>query len=164
MFLKLGFYAIQFTTEMIEFLSRIDDSCFEISFVAVHNRVDLLKVIYRETKEFLENAQVMDGAAAHGNLEAVQYLSELGASCSVSAIDRAASGGYLRIVKYLHLNRSEGCDKALEFAAFKGQVAVVEYLAENSLGMDRIQMAINCATFKRQSKIVEILRNYVQEN
>ena len=47
--------------------------------IAWYGRFDLIDIIYRETNIFLNNACVLDFAASRGNLDAVRFLTELGA-------------------------------------------------------------------------------------
>ena len=149
---------------MIEFLKRKNpypNKIDSISLFAVKNRFDLLQIVYRETDDFLENFRIIDYSANYGKLEVVQFLTETGASCSVNALDFAARKGHLEVVKFLHLNRSEGCYRALLSASKYGHFEVVKYLVENSLGMNRIQRAIELAEEGGHLKIVKYLEDYV---
>ena len=131
----------------------------KISMIAIHNRLDLLEIIYRETDEFLENVNVLDRAADNGNLSVVIFLNELGASCTAKAMDWAANFGFLEILRYLHLNRTEGCDQALVFASKNGLIEIVKYLVENELGILYIQRAIEVASKNGYLKIVQYLED-----
>ena len=133
-----------------------------IYFISYYGRFDLIDIIYRETNEFLDNTRELEFAASRGNLEAVRFLTELGASCSVNAMDMAASKGHLEIVTHLHLNRSEGCDQALVNASKSGHFHLVRYLVENGLGINRIQEAIDSAKGCGHPEIAKYLEDHVQ--
>jgi len=52
----------------------------------------------------------MDGAAANGHLNVVQWLQQNRTEgCTEAAMDGAASNGFLEAVQWLHENRTEGC-------------------------------------------------------
>ena len=55
------------------------------------------------------------------------------------------------------MKRSEGCNWAIVDAAEQGRFEVVRYLVENTLGLDRIQIAINCAGYNGYYEIVKSL-------
>ena len=199
-----------FKSEIVKFILRNERMLTQL---IARNRLDLIKIIYSETNAFLKIDCFLDEAASEGLIEVVIYLSEMGASCSTTAmenaarfghfdvvrwlhfnrsevcttnamdlaasnghldvvklfhlnrtegcttdaIDNAASNGHLEIVKWLHRNRSEGCDRALVNAARHFHLSVVEYLVENSLGVDRIQEAIDYSLpFVTREELVKI--------
>ncbi|KAI8923755.1 hypothetical protein BC831DRAFT_469497 [Entophlyctis helioformis] len=74
--------------------------------------------------------ELLDEAAAHGRLGAVQSLAELGMrKCTTDAMDRAATAGHLPVVEWLHAHRPEGCTPAaMSGAARNGHLAVVQWL------------------------------------
>ena len=158
----------RFKTEMIEFLNTNVDDDFDykhrICEVAMHNRVDLLQIIYGETDVFLENVDVIYFAAKNGKLEAVRYLTEKGASCTVDAMDMASLNGHLEIVKYLHLNRSEGCFLALVVSSRSCYFEIVKFLVENGLGINRIQEAIDSAKIFGHPEVAKYLEDHLQED
>ena len=149
--------------KFIEYLKSCEYYMYNISitFVVKYNRLDLLEIIYRETNDFLKNDVVIDEAAKYGNLEAVKFLTELGASCSKAAMDGAAEYYHLDVVKYLHLNRSEGCDWALEIASIKGHFEIVKYLVENGLGIHLKERAIEAAKYLGKLEIVKYLEDHL---
>ena len=166
-----------FKTEIIKFLlyEGHNKNCRKLIQLISDNRLDLVKIIYSETDAFLKIDKVLDDAASYGLIEYVIYLSEMGASCSTSALNNAAESGHLDIVKWLHFNRSEGCTTsamdlaaryghleivkwlhqnrtegcvwAIIFSSGNGHLSVVKYLVENRLGVDRIQEAIDCPIY-----------------
>ncbi|RLN43697.1 hypothetical protein BBJ28_00013362 [Nothophytophthora sp. Chile5] len=75
----------------------------------------------------------MDGAAANGHLEVVQWLhANRTEGCTTAAMDGAAVSGHLHVVQWLHANRSEGCTTlAMDGAATNGHLEVVQWLHAN---------------------------------
>ncbi|CAK4086550.1 unnamed protein product [Aphanomyces euteiches] len=70
--------------------------------------VDLVRFLLRHHPN--ETANLLDIAAAHGNLEIIQLLhEEKNASCSIAALDGAAKNGWLAVVRFLLDHRTEGC-------------------------------------------------------
>ncbi|KAG6613129.1 Myosin light chain kinase-related [Phytophthora cinnamomi] len=79
-------------------------------------------------------AHALDDAAAGGFLAIVRWLHENveKASCTAAAMDRAAANGHLEVVVFLHQNRKEGCTTAaMDDAARNGHYEVVKFLYEN---------------------------------
>ncbi|ETW04031.1 hypothetical protein H310_04418 [Aphanomyces invadans] len=78
------------------------------------------------------STEAMDGAARCGHLEIVQYLhTKRREGCTPGAMDRAACYGYLDVVEYLHENRHEGCTyRAMDAAATSGHLEIVQFLNE----------------------------------
>jgi hypothetical protein len=79
------------------------------------------------------SSQAMDNAASNGHLDVVRWLHQHRADgCSTQALNKAASNGHLRVVQWLHYNRSEGCTtEAMDGAASHGHVEVVKWLHLN---------------------------------
>ncbi|KAG3242646.1 hypothetical protein PI124_g12527 [Phytophthora idaei] len=75
----------------------------------------------------------MDLAALNGHLEVVQWLDAIrDEGCTTNAMDEAATSGELTIVKWLHDHRMEGCTSAaMDGAASHGFLEVVKWLHEN---------------------------------
>eukprot|EP01133_Synstelium_polycarpum_P002488 gene2488-2831_t len=72
---------------------------------------------------------VMDGAAAKGALDVVQYLHGRSEGCTTMAMDQAAAGGHLVIVEFLDKHRTEGCTTVgMDQAAGNGHLETVIYL------------------------------------
>ncbi|KAF0697982.1 Aste57867_11364 [Aphanomyces stellatus] len=73
---------------------------------------------------------LLDVAAAHGQLAALEYLHTIGhPGCTRNAMDWAAFHGHLHVVQFLHAYRSEGATtKAMDAAAMNGHLPVVEFL------------------------------------
>ncbi|TMW58649.1 hypothetical protein Poli38472_010208 [Pythium oligandrum] len=107
-------------------------------------------------------ANVMDHAAAQGDLQAVQYLHEYRSEgCTEKAMDQAAAYGHLKVVKFLHENRTEGCTKrAMDGAAGKGSLDVLRYLHEHRTeGCSRVAIE-NAASNGHLDVIDFVLSNY----
>ena len=97
--------------------------------VSMYNRLDLLQILYNEKDSFLNDNSVLDYA---GNIEIVEYLSNLGASCTTKAMNNAALHGRLQIIQLLHLNRSDGCTSvAMDYAALHGRLQIIQLLHLN---------------------------------
>ena len=128
----------------------------------IHNRLDLIKLVYTESKRFLKIPDVMDMGSIYNHIEIVKYLSGKGASCSRGGFDHAARYGNLQVVKWLHENRpqdsSKYCSVALAYAAKRGHFEVVEYLVKNVIGIKYINEAISNAVGKGHLSIAKYLR------
>ncbi|KAK1943499.1 putative ankyrin repeat protein [Phytophthora citrophthora] len=76
----------------------------------------------------------MDGAAANGHLDVVQWLHDnCSVGCTTAAMDLASLNGHLETVKWLHANRKEGCTTdAMDGAAASGHLHVVKWLHEHT--------------------------------
>ncbi|KAH9190491.1 hypothetical protein AeNC1_007526 [Aphanomyces euteiches] len=83
----------------------------------------------------LFSAQVMDSAAAGGQLELIQWFHETQMSgFTASVMDKAASNGHLHVVQWLHTHRDELCSiRSVAGAASNGNEHVVRYLFDHQL-------------------------------
>ena len=94
-----------------------------------HNRMDLLRLLYETSNDFLDDCNILDDAAYHGSFEMVKYLLHKGAKCSNTALNAASLHGYCDIVKVLCTERREwNYDVAKRMAVFGKRGQVVEYL------------------------------------
>ena len=76
-----------FKSEIVKFILRNERMLTQL---IARNRLDLIKIIYSETNAFLKIDNILDDAASYGLIEYVIYLSEMGASCSTSAMNNAS--------------------------------------------------------------------------
>ncbi|KAF0699456.1 Aste57867_9998 [Aphanomyces stellatus] len=74
------------------------------------------------------NADVMDKAAAEGNIHFVRALHRRRKKCTVAAIDMAATNGHLAVVKFLHEKKKECTTAAMDGAIANGHLEVVKFL------------------------------------
>ena len=78
---------------------------------------------------------MMDDAAAQGDLELVQWLHDKEVrkeGCTSGAMGRAAENGHLEVVKWLHNNRAEGCSYGtIDRVARNGHLRIVRWLREH---------------------------------
>ncbi|ETL95245.1 hypothetical protein L917_06924 [Phytophthora nicotianae] len=92
---------------------------------------DLQFVQWLHYQGYRFTAHAMDDAAAGGFLPIVRWLhgNVEGSKCTVAAMNRAAANGYLDVVEFLHQKRKEGCTTAaMDDAARHGHLEVVKFL------------------------------------
>lgn len=75
----------------------------------------------------------MNAAAANGHLDMVKWLLEhTKVGCTMKAMDGAARGGHLEVVKWRHEHTDGGCtSKAMDGAARSGALDVMKWLQTN---------------------------------
>jgi hypothetical protein len=122
---------------------------------AGNGNLNVLKYCHEHINPITECADVMDFAAACGQLELVKYLHSIGSKCTVDAMNWAASNGDLEIVKFLHENRQEGCSsKAMNLAAGIGNLEIVEFLYYNRKEGNAVT-ALNKARYNDRLDVVK---------
>lgn len=76
---------------------------------AANGHLDVVQWLHENRQEGC-SIRAMNHAALNGHLEVVKWLHEVRrGSCTNSAMDNAAKNGHLEMVKFLHFNRKEGC-------------------------------------------------------
>ena len=121
------------------------EGCTEsaIDLAAGNGHLEVVKFLHFNRSEGF-STPAMNEAAENGYLEIVKRLHENRTEgCTYEAMDGASQFGYLDVVQFLHLNRTEGCDRDLVYATEYCHFEIVKYLVENSLGLDRLQEALN---------------------
>uniref|UniRef100_A0A7S3Y3G9 Uncharacterized protein n=1 Tax=Heterosigma akashiwo TaxID=2829 RepID=A0A7S3Y3G9_HETAK len=87
------------------------------------------KLDVRATDSISIPAGAFDEAAGAGNLKVVEWLHQLGAQGTVSAMDDAALNNHFHMVEWLHYNRAEGCTKlAFDSCARTGNLEMMQWL------------------------------------
>ncbi|KAF0716540.1 Aste57867_2788 [Aphanomyces stellatus] len=83
--------------------------------------------------------QLMDWAAAGGQLDVVQWLHATRTEgCTSNAINLAATHGHVHVLAWLTAHRTEGCtSRAVAGAAANGHLACVEYLYDRGTWTDK---------------------------
>ncbi|KAG3047999.1 hypothetical protein PC121_g19735 [Phytophthora cactorum] len=108
-----------------------------VDLVATMGKIEALQFLLEREEESRRmercTSNAMDGAAANGHLQIVQYLHEQRTEgCTVAALDGAARNGHFDMVKFLHINRREGCSTAaMDGAAAGGFLEIVQFLHEH---------------------------------
>ena len=143
----------KFQNEMISYLFQFSYGYQNIVSLARLNRPDLCEIVYSNTRKFNAIDMCVDEASSKGNLQVVQYLTLMGASCSSNAMNYAAQYGHLETVKWLHENRSEGClSSAMELASQNGHLETLKWLyLKRSDGCSNVATLRSVASCKRQS-------------
>ncbi|CAK4276684.1 unnamed protein product [Aphanomyces euteiches] len=73
----------------------------------------------------------IDGAAAEGYLDVIEFLHSHGQPCTENALTKASENGHTSVVAFLIQNRPEGCTPhAIEAAAANGHLHVLQLLSQ----------------------------------
>lgn len=120
-----------FKSDIVSYFSG-DEYHSRLKYVIMHERLDLLKIIYSATDAFLKidrcTTDAMAYAATNGHFDTVEW-SHLNRfeGCTSDAMDQAAANGQLEIVTWLNFNRSEGCTtSAMDGASRNGHLDIVK--------------------------------------
>ncbi|KAE9087782.1 hypothetical protein PF007_g20240 [Phytophthora fragariae] len=99
---------------------------------AANGHMDVVQWLHRNRNEGC-TMDAMDSAAGNGHLDMVKWLHEhTKMGCTTKAMDAAARGGHLEVVKWLHEHTDEGCtSKAMDGAVHSGALDVVKWLHKN---------------------------------
>ncbi|GMF34007.1 unnamed protein product [Phytophthora lilii] len=130
---RAGVQVLQFLLERGLATSGFEDPRL-VDLVATMGKADMLRfLLEREGGRSRCSSDAMDGAAANGHLEIVQYLhTQRTEGCTVAAMDGAARNGHMQVVEFLHTQRTEGCTAAaMDGAARSGHLAMVQFLHTN---------------------------------
>ncbi|GAB9473901.1 hypothetical protein Gpo141_00011045 [Globisporangium polare] len=105
---------------------------YDWSEAAAHGNLDIIEWLV-ENSDRVPHSIELDFAVECGDLEVVRWLHEnTTAGCSESAMDTAAEKDQLEILEWLHANRTEGCSEdALCCAAKEDNLEIVQWLHEN---------------------------------
>ncbi|KAF0686862.1 Aste57867_21366 [Aphanomyces stellatus] len=100
-----------------------------MDLVAAHGYLDAVQFLHNHRLHGC-TTDAMDLAAKHGHLQVVMFLHRFRTEgCTTRAMDGAARRGHLDVVQFLHRHRPEGCTSvAMDFAAAKGHLPVVRFL------------------------------------
>ncbi|RLN95848.1 hypothetical protein BBJ28_00020424 [Nothophytophthora sp. Chile5] len=123
--------AINGHLEVLQFLHSVDDPVKPRGHKRVRGNGSSKSK--RDGRKPWSTQTAMDGAAANGHLEVVQWLHvHRSEGCTTVAMNKAAAGGHLPVVQWLHANRSEGCTTlAMDDAAANGHIEVAQWLHAN---------------------------------
>jgi hypothetical protein len=104
-----------------------------VDLVATMGKMETLRFLLQSEDGGRCTSDAMDGAAANGHLEIVQFLhSQRTEGCTVAAMDGAARNGHMDVVLFLHTQRAEGCTvAAMDGAARNGHLEMVKFLHAN---------------------------------
>ncbi|KAI9991422.1 hypothetical protein PInf_019103 [Phytophthora infestans] len=119
---------------------------------------DLQLVQWLHFQGYRFTAHAIDDAAAGGSLSIVCWLHGHveNSECTAAAMDRAAANGFLGVVEFLHVNRKEGCTTAaMDEAARNGHVEVVKFLYKN-----RSEYCTAMAGESRCVKVLQFLKDH----
>ncbi|ETW05041.1 hypothetical protein H310_04086 [Aphanomyces invadans] len=128
--IAFGFIPVLESLNLIESLAKCIDNG-HLCLAAAYGHVAVMHFL--NNCPFGWTPDVMDCAAAYGQLETVRWLHEnRSEGCTVNAMHNAAHEGHLSVVEFLHFNRSEGCGaQAMDLAASNGHLHVVQWLHKN---------------------------------
>ncbi|KAG7398219.1 hypothetical protein PHYBOEH_011464 [Phytophthora boehmeriae] len=124
---------------------------------AVYLDLPLMLRLYGDSRPWTVRA--MDGAAARGRLDILQWLqSNRTEGCSSAAFTGAVTGGHLQVLRWLYRLYPELCHPAKEIvvAAVSGQVVMVEFL-RSRLRSCEIELALEVAAAYGHVDVVESL-------
>ncbi|KAF0692330.1 Aste57867_16587 [Aphanomyces stellatus] len=98
---------------------------------AANGEVNYVQVLLKRGHEC--SAPAMDSAATCGHLDIVKLLHKCGKKCTTAAMDGAIAHGHLNVVQFLFTERTEGFTKpALYEAIENGHTDVVRWVATHS--------------------------------
>ncbi|TYZ60554.1 hypothetical protein PybrP1_010491 [[Pythium] brassicae (nom. inval.)] len=133
--------------------------------VEVRECGDLEMVRWLHDHQYTFSVWMMNGAAAKGSLEVVEFLHRhRGEGCTTAAMDLAARYGHLRVLEFLHANRAEGCtSSALDGAAQNGHLNVVKFLLTSRAECCVPTSAIRFALDNNHLEVAEHLRGFLKD-
>ncbi|KAI9983102.1 hypothetical protein PInf_007029 [Phytophthora infestans] len=133
---RAGVPVLRFLSERSLATSGFEDPRL-VDLVATMGKMETLRFLLEREEAGRQGqrctSDALDGAAANGHSEIVQYLHEQRTEgCTVAAMDGAARNGFMGVVQLLHTQRTEGCTvAALDGAARNGHLDMVKFLHNN---------------------------------
>lgn len=119
-------------------------------------RGKLEAVIYFSVNDvYVEDA--IDLASRRGHLNVVEYLHNIGMSCTINAMNWASENGHFVIVQYLHNIGKDCTENAMNNASRNGHLDVVKYL--HGVGKNCTEEAMIFATQNGHLDIIKHLHS-----
>ncbi|KAL3901456.1 MAG: hypothetical protein SGCHY_000606 [Lobulomycetales sp.] len=131
------------------------------SFLVIHDRLDLLKLLNQKAPEFYKTRNSMVFLSLRLNrFECFWYLvSHTTANVGLHAMNAACAQGLIKIVKYLHTRiPMRSCTtEAMDLAAGNGHLEIVKFLHLNRRDEGCTTRAIDRASKRGHAKVVQYL-------